>query len=71
MSEIRMTLGGNVRRLRKRRGYTMEDLSDMAGIHVTFLGYIELGTKAPSLSTLVRLARSLEVSAASLVGGVR
>jgi len=68
---VRRTLGNNIRRLRRRRHYTMEDLSHIVGIHVTFLGHIELGTKSPSIFTLVRLARALEVTPASLFRHIR
>lgn len=71
MGVIRAALGDNIRRLRKRRSYTMEDLSHMAGIHATFLGHIELGGKAPSIHTLVRIARALKVLPAALLRGIR
>jgi transcriptional regulator with XRE-family HTH domain len=68
---IRATLGDNIRRQRKRKNTTMEDLSHKAGIHVTFLGHIELGSKTPSIHTLVRIARALAVLPAVLLRGVR
>jgi transcriptional regulator with XRE-family HTH domain len=49
----------------------MEDLSHKAGIHVTFLGHIELGRKAPSINTLVRIARALRVLPTVLLRGVQ
>ncbi|HAM35173.1 MAG TPA: hypothetical protein DEB40_12870 [Elusimicrobia bacterium] len=71
ISLIRETLGNNIRRLRKRRSRTIEELSHMAGIHGTFLGHIELGRRLPSIHTLIRIARVLEVLPAALLAGVR
>ncbi|MFH2201937.1 MAG: helix-turn-helix transcriptional regulator [Elusimicrobiota bacterium] len=54
-------LGKSIKKYRLDRGLTQEDLSDRAGIHYTFLGHIERGTKLPSLPTLDKIARALKV----------
>ncbi len=54
-------LGAEIRRLRKSRGFTQEELSNKAGYHYTFLGHIERGNKAPSLETLGKIAKALRV----------
>lgn len=65
------TLGSNVRRFRNQRQFSQEELSDRAGIHCTFLGHIERGTKYPSFATLCRLASALNVKPSQLLGGIK
>lgn len=52
-------VGANVRRLRKERKLTQEELALETGIDLTYLGGIERGRRNPSLSVLVRLAEAL------------
>lgn len=42
---------------------TQDQLSEKAGISLSFLGHIERGSRKSSLETLVSLANALEVSA--------
>ena len=69
MDELMKKLGENVRRFRLKRDMTQEELGEAAGIHYTFLGHIERGSKAPSLPTLARLAKALDLPMASLLKG--
>lgn len=58
-------------RIRKRRislKLTQSDLSERAGISVSFLGHIERGTRKMSLETLMRLSDALNCSADSILG---
>lgn len=52
-------VGANVRRLRKARGLTQEQLALEAGIDLTYLGGIERGRRNPSLGVLVRVTAAL------------
>jgi len=60
--------GKQLQRLRTRRGLTQEQLAVTAGLSRTFLTRLELGQHDPSLSTLVRLGKSLRVSVTELLG---
>lgn len=51
----------NVRRLRKERGLTQEQLAHEVGIDLTYLGGIERGRRNPSVAIVGRLARVLGV----------
>ncbi len=62
--------GQNVRRLRKRRGFSQEELAERAGLHRTYIGSVERGERNISLENIVALARALGVSLAELVEGV-
>lgn len=59
-------VAANVRRLRKGRGLTQEQLAHDAGIDLTYLGGIERGRRNPSLAVLVRLADALGVQPPAL-----
>jgi transcriptional regulator with XRE-family HTH domain len=50
-----------VRALRLLRGLSQEKLAELAGIHRTYLGGIELGLRNPSLRNIARIARALGV----------
>lgn len=63
----RVILGGNIRKLRKRRGLSQEELALDAGIDVTYLGGIERGRRNPSLLVIARLADVLGIHPAKLL----
>ncbi|MDD6882372.1 MAG: helix-turn-helix transcriptional regulator [Eubacteriales bacterium] len=52
-----------IRKQRKLMQMTQDQLSEKAGISLSFLGHIERGSRKSSLETLVSLANALEVSA--------
>ena len=55
-------LGSKIRILRKAAGLTQEQLAEMVDVSVNFIGYIERGQRAPSISTLEQIAQGLDVS---------
>lgn len=55
-------LGANIRAERKRQLLTLEQLAEQVGITDNFLGKIERGDSMPSLQTIERIARTLDVS---------
>ncbi|MBY0566008.1 MAG: helix-turn-helix domain-containing protein [Hyphomonadaceae bacterium] len=54
-------VGANIRRLRKDRGATLEDIGDAAELDAGYLGKIERGLENPSLNKLVAIASALGV----------
>ena len=54
-------IGENIRKFRKAKGFSQEQLAEMAYISVTHLSHIETGNTKLSLPVLVELARILEV----------
>lgn len=60
----------NVARMRERRGLTQEQLGWAAGIHQTAIARIEKGERKPSLDTILKLAKGLEVPPADLFAGI-
>ena len=62
-------LGGNVRALRKVRGWSRRDLAGRTGISERLLADVESGQANPSLLRLHALARGLEVDLQGLLAG--
>ena len=60
----------NLREARQRAGILQERLAFTAQLHRTEISLLERGEREPRLSTIVRLARGLDVSPASLLEGI-
>jgi transcriptional regulator with XRE-family HTH domain len=63
-------LGGRVRDIRDRRGWSQEDLAEEAGLHRTYIGHIERGEVNLSVINLLKVAAALGVDARELVKGL-
>lgn len=61
------TFGKNVRRLRKEKGLSQEELADEVGLAVTYVGQIERGQRNPTLNVVERFATALSVNALDLL----
>ena len=61
MQDWRGILATNVRRQRKQRGMTQEELAFEAKIDLTYMGGIERGKRNPSLLVMARIADALSV----------
>jgi transcriptional regulator with XRE-family HTH domain len=59
-----LKLGGNIRKLRRRRGWTQVQLASRAGLDQTYISGLEIGRRDanPSLLSVMRIARALETS---------
>jgi transcriptional regulator with XRE-family HTH domain len=60
-------VGANLRRLRTRRGLSLERLARRAGLSRGMLSQVELGRSAPTINSLWKIARALNVTFAALV----
>ena len=65
--DLAPVVGGNLRRLRVRRGLSLEKLSQKSGVSRAMLGQIELGQSAPTINVLWKIARALDVTFATLI----
>jgi transcriptional regulator with XRE-family HTH domain len=61
MSKIYVRFGKQLRRLRRSKDLTQEQLADNVGVSTEFISNIERGRNAPSFETLERLAGALNV----------
>lgn len=56
-----MDLGSAIKRIRKEKGFTQSFLSEKCGITQTYLSQIESNTKEPNISTVKKIAESLDI----------
>ncbi|MBI5215265.1 MAG: helix-turn-helix transcriptional regulator [Ignavibacteriae bacterium] len=63
-------VGNQIREIRKRKGFSQEQLALDAEIDRSYLGGIERGERNVSLLTLVKLARCLECDVAAFTKGM-
>lgn len=59
--------GRNVRDARLRAGLTQEQVGERSGVHMTEVSRIERAARDPKVSTVIRLARAVEVPPAALL----
>jgi transcriptional regulator with XRE-family HTH domain len=60
-------LGENVRRQRKAKGLSQEELALDAGMKRSYLSDLERGTRNPSVRAVERLAKALDLEPSELL----
>lgn len=60
-------VGRNIRRIRKARGLTQEQLAEEAGMAMRYLSGVERGEENPTLRFLAKIAEALGVPPAELL----
>jgi len=60
-------LGANVRRLRTKRGLSLERLSKLSGVSRAMLSQVELAYSAPTINVMWRIAHALGVPFGALI----
>lgn len=65
--EIAHAFGKVIRQLRKEAKLTQEQLGFEADLRRTFVSLLELGQQQPTLTTIFKLAKALNVSASEIV----
>lgn len=61
-------LGARVKELRRRRGFTLEDLAERAGVSRAMISKVERGEKNPTLVVAAKVAEGLGVTISGLLG---
>lgn len=69
MENYEELIGKNIKEVRQSRGLSQEVLSDMCGFSNTTLSAYENGRKIPSLTTIAKIAKELNVSIERLYYG--
>ena len=67
---LRKILGSRIRDLRRRRGWSQNDLAALCGLSTHHLGKIERGAANATLATLLPIAKMLKTSLAALFKGL-
>ena len=65
--DMRKLVGGNVRRIRRKKGLTQEQLAEISGFSQQYISGLEQGRRNPTVVTLYELASALGVSPLDLV----
>ena len=66
--ELGAVIGSNLKRLRTKRGLSLEALAKLAGVSRAMIGQIEGGRSMPTIGLLWKIARALEVPFSALMG---
>ena len=65
--KLRNILASNIRQIRKEKDWSQEDLANISSLHRTYIGSVERSERNVTLRTLVKLAKSLNVSVTHLL----
>jgi transcriptional regulator with XRE-family HTH domain len=66
--DLTPVVGANLRRLRLKRGLSLERLARASGVSRAMLGQVELGQSTPTINVLWKVARALNVSFSTFLG---
>lgn len=69
MNEINKNIGENLKKIRKARDLTIDDLSETAGVSKSMISEIERGIRNPSITIVWNLANTLKVPLNYLLKG--
>ena len=58
----KMDVGARIRYFRHLRGLSQEQLALQAGLNTAFLGHLERGLKSPTITTLEKLVKALNIT---------
>jgi transcriptional regulator with XRE-family HTH domain len=63
-------IGERIRKLRKEKGLSLEELSRLTGFEIEFLSSLEKNEAQPQLGTVIKLSKALDSAFGRLVSGV-
>jgi XRE family transcriptional regulator, regulator of sulfur utilization len=66
VADVKKLIGDQIRKLRRERGLSQEDLGYRSELHSTHIGAIERGEKNWSIDTLIKVAKGLNIEIADL-----
>jgi transcriptional regulator with XRE-family HTH domain len=67
--KVSLRTGRAVKQQREAVGFSLRQLAARSGISASMISDVERGTKSPTVTTVVRLAEALGVSASALIDG--
>lgn len=69
-ANVASAFGAVLKALRIEKGLTQEQLGMEAGLQRQYISMLELGTRAPSLAVVLRIAKGLNLEPGTLVSSV-
>lgn len=65
--DIRKKVGANLQRLRRKKGWSQEQLAFETGLHRTYISGIERGVRNPTIQIIKEIADALAIPPATLL----
>jgi transcriptional regulator with XRE-family HTH domain len=65
--DIRQRLSDNMRKFRRDKGWSQEELAERAGVHRTYISGVERLVRNPTITVVGRIAGALGVKVGELV----
>jgi len=65
--EIRQRLADNMRKFRREKGWSQEELAHQAGVHRTYISGVERLVRNPTITIVGRIAEALGEAVGDLV----
>jgi transcriptional regulator with XRE-family HTH domain len=59
--EVQSLVAWNLRQLRVQRGISQDDLAYSSGVERAYVGHLERGVRNPTITTLAKIAKALDV----------
>jgi transcriptional regulator with XRE-family HTH domain len=69
-NEVAQRFGDNLRRVRRRKGLSQDELAARASLHRTEIGMLENGQRVARITTMIQLAGAMNVDPAELIAGI-
>ena len=67
---ITTEIGNRIRIQRQRKHLSQEKLAEYSDLHHTYIGQLERGEKTPSIDTLYKIAKGLNIPLTALLDGI-
>lgn len=67
MENINQIISNNLKRIREKKGLSLEKTAELTGVSKTMLCQIEKADSSPSINTLNKIANALKISLSSLI----
>lgn len=68
--EVAEHFGKNLLHVRRRAGFSQEELGRLTFLHRTHIGYMKAGIRLPRLDTLIKLTSALACAIDELIWGI-
>lgn len=66
MSDIKKIIGQRIRNYRTQLNLTQEDLAEFSNCHHTYIGQVERGEKNPTIESIARIVKPLNITLSKL-----
>jgi len=66
MDQVTVSFGKRIRNIRNSKNISQERLAEMSGLHPTYIGQLERGEKSPTLESIYKISKGLEMTVSGL-----